>query len=247
VGRGESRCEQRRIDIRDGFIWLIGCAGEIVSQGSAQNRKDLSKHGRTHMTRLQMARSVDTSVLNDNNRSRHRRPIMPAWPGISSAVVRPWQLSHGNSTRGARDGQQCRQCCVSCRAACRPPAALAPPSNGCSLYHCLSGTPVRVQKSVILRQPPLFLCGSLRRQTTGNVARVARDSLLFLFPDCSYMLVISIARLVFLRRILPRPARDWDFRGRRPGCHACLLSRLRSIPLHAGPANRRERVIGSWR
>jgi hypothetical protein len=110
-------------------------------------------------------------------------------------------------------------------------AALAPPSNGCSLYHCLSGTPVRVQKSVILRQPPLFLYGSLRRQTTGNVARVARDSLLFLFPDCSYMLVISIARLVFLRRILPRPARDWDFRGRRPGCHACLLFQTAFYPL----------------
>jgi hypothetical protein len=100
--------------------------------------------------------------------------------------------------------------------------------------HCttaFSGTPVRVQKSVILRQPPLFLCGSLRRQTTGNVARVARDSLLFLFPDCSYMLVISIARLVFLRRILPRPARDWDFRGRRPGCHACLLFQTAFYPL----------------
>jgi hypothetical protein len=101
VGKGESRSEQQQIDIRDGLVWLIGCAGEIVSQGSAQNRKDLSKHGRPpHPT--DMARSHNTIALNDNNRSKHRRPIMPASPGISSAVVRPCQWHRGNSTRGTR-------------------------------------------------------------------------------------------------------------------------------------------------
>jgi hypothetical protein len=99
VGKGESRCEQKQIDIRDGLFWLIGCAGEIVSQGSAQNRKDLSK-ARARPTEGPAPRN--SIALNDNKRSKHRRPIMPACPGRSSAVVRPCQLYHGNSTRGAR-------------------------------------------------------------------------------------------------------------------------------------------------